>query len=161
MTPSHETGSEMTASDLENDDCDDFVTMVVDGQWLGIPALSVQDVLGPQKITRVPLAPREVAGALNLRGRIVTAIDLRVRIGLPPRPDEMKPMSSTFEEGSDLYSLLVDDVGEVLSLKATSFDPNPVALDSVLREVSNGIYPLEDKLLVVLDPSRLLSFGTA
>ena len=161
MTPSHETGSEMTASVLENDDCDDFVTMVVDGQWLGIPALSVQDVLGPQKITRVPLAPREVAGALNLRGRIVTAIDLRVRIGLPPRPDEMKPMSITFEEGSDLYSLLVDDVGEVLSLKATSFDPNPVALDSVLREVSNGIYPLEDKLLVVLDPSRLLSFGTA
>ena len=161
MTPSHETGSEMTASVLENDDCDDFVTMVVDGQWLGIPALSVQDVLGPQKITRVPLALREVAGALNLRGRIVTAIDLRVRIGLPPRPDEMKPMSITFEEGSDLYSLLVDDVGEVLSLKATSFDPNPVALDSVLREVSNGIYPLEDKLLVVLDPSRLLSFGTA
>ena len=161
MNLSHETGSEMTAGVLDKDDCDDFVTMVVDGQWLGIPALSVQDVLGPQKITRVPLAPREVAGALNLRGRIVTAIDLRIRIGLPPRTQGVMPMSITFEEGSELYSLLVDDVGEVLSLKATSFEPNPVTLDPVLREVSNGIYPLEDKLLVVLDPSRLLAFGTA
>jgi purine-binding chemotaxis protein CheW len=85
-----------------------FVTVVIERQTFGIPVLVVQDILGPQKITRVPLAPAEVAGALNLRGRIVTAINVRRRLGLAPRPAEMKGMNVVVEHDGELYSLMVD-----------------------------------------------------
>lgn len=136
----------------------DFVTMFIDRQMFGVPVLSVQDVLGPQRITRIPLAPREVAGSLNLRGRIVTAIDVRLRLGLQPRPASEKGMSIVVEFGGELYSLMVDSVGEVLSLPAAAFERNPPTLDPLWREFSAGIYRLESKLLVVLDVSRLLDF---
>jgi purine-binding chemotaxis protein CheW len=137
----------------------DFVTMVIDEQWFGIHVLSVQDILGPQKITRVPLASKEISGALNLRGRIVTAIDMRLRLGLPSRSKDESEMSVVVEEKGELYSLLVDNVGEVLSLPSSSFESNPTTLDPALRALSQGIYPLEDKLLVVLDVPKLLAFG--
>jgi len=81
-------GTELSAPETQ-----DYVTMFIEGQLFGIQVLTVQDVLGPQKITRIPLAPREVAGSLNLRGRIVTAIDVRLRLGLPKSVDESKGMS--------------------------------------------------------------------
>src|SRR5437773_6806042 len=92
----------------------DFVTMTIAEQLFGIPVLQVQDVLGPQRITRIPLAPPEVAGSLNLRGRIVTAIDLRTRLGLPQLTDGKPRMSIVVDHGGELYSLMVDQVGEVL-----------------------------------------------
>lgn len=138
----------------------DYVTMTVAGQMFGIPVLQVRDVLGPQRITCIPLAPPEVAGALNLRGRIVTAIDVRVRLGLAPRaPAEARDsMSVVVEQGGEPYSLLVDGVGEVLSVPARDFEPNPSTLDPLWRDLSAGIYRLPDRLLVALDVSRLLSF---
>lgn len=139
----------------------DFVTMLIDGQLFGIPVLTVQDVLGPQRITRIPLAPPEVAGSLNLRGRIVTAIDVRLRLGLAPRPADKKPMSVVVDMSGELYSLMVDQVGEVLSLAASAFERNPPTLDPKWREFSAGIYRLDGKLLVVLDVSHLLDFTGA
>jgi purine-binding chemotaxis protein CheW len=136
----------------------DYVTMYIEGQLFGIPVLTVQDVLGPQKITRIPLAPREVAGSLNLRGRIVTSIDVRLRLGLAARPADARAMSVVVEMGGELYSLMVDQVGEVLSLPAASFERNPATLDQLWREFSAGIYRLENKLLVVLDVTKLLDF---
>jgi purine-binding chemotaxis protein CheW len=138
---------------------EEFVTMFIEGQMFGIPVLMVQDVLGPQKITRIPLSPPEVAGSLNLRGRIVTAIDVRLRLRLAHKSDvENKGMSVVVDMRGELYSLRVDQVGEVLSLPAAKFERNPPTLDPLWREFSNGIYRLDGKLLVVLDVPRLLDF---
>ena len=136
----------------------DFVTMTVANQLFGIPVLSVHDVLGPQKITKVPLSRPEVAGVLNLRGRIVTAINIRRRLGLP---DEGKQsgMSIAVEYNGEPYSLLIDKIGEVLSVSPSTFEQNPVTLDPCWREVSIGIYRLEDGLLVILDVEKLLNIG--
>ena len=137
----------------------EFVTMTIADQLFGIPVLQVRDVLGPQRITRVPLAPAEVAGSLNLRGRIVTAIDVRRRLSLPARPAGMREMSVVVDHGGELYSLIVDSVGEVLSLSGATFEPNPATLDAHWRDVATGIYRLDGALLVVLDVTRLLTFA--
>ncbi len=138
----------------------EFVTFIVGKQLCGIPVLNVQDVLGPQRITRVPLAPPEVAGSLNLRGRIVTAVDLRLRMGLTPRPEEDKGMSVVVEHKGELYSLVVDSVGEVLNLREDSFESNPATLDMEWRRFSEGVYRLKEGLLVVLNGDSLLDYGT-
>lgn len=138
----------------------DFVSVTIANQLFGIPVLQVQDVLGSQRITRVPLAPPEVAGSLNLRGRIVTAIDVRVRLRLPPRGEGKQPMSVVVDHGGELYSLLVDSVGEVLSLDIADAERNPATLDPTWREASAGIYRLDGSLLVVLDVAKLLDFST-
>src|SRR5271165_5037882 len=113
VVPSTRRGSHEIAS---TEDHEDFVTMFIEGQMFGIPVLVVQDVLGPQRITRIPLAPPEVAGSLNLRGRIVTAIDVRLCLGLEKRPADVQGMSVVVDHGGEFYSLIVDNVGEVLTL---------------------------------------------
>lgn len=140
----------------KSDNAREFVTVTIADQWFGIPVLMVQDVLGPQKLTRIPLAQPEVAGALNLRGRIVTAIDVRRRLNLPPRPAEMAGMSVVIEYRGEPYSLMIDTVGEVLSLPSESFERSPATLNPRWREVSSGIYRLDGRLLVVLEVERLL-----
>lgn len=147
-------GTEVTVAKNE-----DFVTMTIADQVFGIPVLQVQDVLGPQRITRIPLAPPEVAGSLNLRGRIVTAIDVRLRLGLPKRPADKPGMSIVVDHKGELYSLMVDSVGEVLSLSSNDFERQPTTMDHRWREVSTGIYRLQQNLLVVLEVSRLLNFA--
>lgn len=151
------------AADLRNRVADagephEFVAITVAGQHFGIPVLQVQDVLGPQRITPIPLAPPEVAGSLNLRGRIVTAIDLRTRLKLPRLPDGEVGMSVVVDHGGELYSILVDAVGEVLSLSAADAQRNPPTLDPAWRDVSNGIYRLDHTLMVVLNVARVLDF---
>lgn len=139
----------------------DFVTVKLAGQMLGIPVLAVHDVLNAQNITKIPLAPDWVAGVLNLRGRIVTAIDLRQRLGLPVREVGQKTMSVVVEHNGEPYSLQIDEVGEVLSLEDKDFEKNPVTLDVRWREVSIGIYRLKDQLLPILNVERLLEFETS
>jgi len=134
----------------------DFVTANIAGQLFGLPVLGVQDVLGPRSVTPIPLAPPEVAGALNLRGRIVTAIDLRRRLGLPAGEQARSGMSIVVEHGSELYSLQIDAIGEVLHLEAERHEPNPPTLDACWRDVSDGVYRLDGQLMVVLDVRRLL-----
>ena len=134
----------------------DFVTMLIAEQWFGIPVLGVQEVLGQQDIARVPLAPSEVAGSLNLRGRIATAIEKRKKLGLPQREESASDMSIVVDRKGELYSLVIDSVGEVLTVARSDFERNPPTLEASIREISQGIYRLEDKLLVVLDVERLL-----
>jgi purine-binding chemotaxis protein CheW len=141
------------------DDNREFVSITVAGQLFGIPVLQVQDVLGPQRITRIPLAPPEVAGSLNLRGRIVTAIDLRTRLRLPPLPEGKTGMSIVVDHGGELYSVVVDSVGEVLNLSAATTERNPATLDPIWRDVSGGIHRLDKTLLIVLDVARVLDFS--
>jgi purine-binding chemotaxis protein CheW len=136
-----------------------FVMLTVAGQTCGVPVASVRDILGAQTITRVPLAPPEIAGSLNLRGRIVTAVDLRRRLRLPPPDTGQTLMSVVAEHGGDLYALLVDQVSEVMSLKSEAFEQNPPTLEPAWAAFSAGIYRLEDRLLVVLDVSKLLTLS--
>jgi purine-binding chemotaxis protein CheW len=140
-----------------------FLTLTVAGQLCGVPVLSVRDVLGAQVITRIPLAPQEVAGSLNLRGRIVTAIDLRRRLGLPPREGGgvigAGSMSVVVERDGELYSLLADAVGEVLPLPPSDRAPNPPTLDPLWRDVSRGVHRLGEQLLILLDVEQVLAIG--
>jgi purine-binding chemotaxis protein CheW len=152
-------GSDVTRSGGEGyGETEDFVTFNIAEQLFGIPVLKVQDVLNAHRITRIPLAPPEIAGSLNLRGRIVTAIDVRRRLNLPSRRAG-ECMSVVVDHENELYSLLVDTVGEVLALDPTNFERNPPTLGADFREYSLGIYRLEEKLLVVLDVNRLLDIG--
>jgi purine-binding chemotaxis protein CheW len=140
-------------------EADLVLTFTVGGQPCGVPVLAVRDVLGPQAIARIPLAPTEIEGAMNLRGRIVTAVDLRRRLCLPARPDGAQPMSIVVENGGELYAMLADGVGEVVPLSVGDRAPNPPTLDPVWREVSRGVYQRDGQLLILLDVDRMLAIG--
>jgi len=157
--PSKKT-ADVTPETADTGETEEYVTMLIGDQWFGIPVLGVQEVLGSQKIARVPLAPSEVAGNLNLRGRIATAIDIRTRLGMPARPEGHGGMSVVVDRGGELYSLVIDTVGEVLKLSSAEFEHNPPTIKANLRELSKGIYRLADKLLVVLDVERVLEKGS-
>lgn len=137
---------------------EEYVTFMIAEQLFGIPVLKVQDVLSSCQITRIPLAPPEIAGSLNLRGRIVTAMDVRGKLGLPPR-DNDQSISIVVEHQNELYSLMVDSVGEVVALRANEFERNPPTMESHFKEYSLGILRLNDQLMVVLDVNRLLDYG--
>jgi len=213
------TGQALVAADSTEidgaggNDAIEFVTFNIAGQLFGIPVLIVQDILLPESIASIPLAPPEVRGSINLRGRIVTVIDVRVRLGLnrrainakdesrveaankkdrdsaaergeeyvenkseKPQPDndttvteisaveEVKSkkqnhmMAVTVEHHNELYTLLVDSVGDVIALSKENYEGNPSTLDPLWREFAGGVYRLEGKLMVVLDVERLLDF---
>ena len=134
----------------------EYVTAVIGGQLFGLPILRVQDVFAPERLTKVPLAPDEIAGVLNLRGRIVTLINMRHRLGLAGEQDNTAPMVVGVESRGESYGLLIDSVGEVLKLGDIACEPNPSNLDPRLASVSTGIYRLERQLLMVLDVDRVL-----
>ncbi len=136
---------------------EEYLSLMVGGQTFGIPVLQVQDVLSHQTVAPVPLSPAEVSGSINLRGRIVTVIDMRVVLGLEPFSPDQCPKSVVVEYGDEACSLLVDEVGEVLELNVGECEPNPANLDSKWRELSNGLFRLETELLVVLDISQIVS----
>jgi purine-binding chemotaxis protein CheW len=145
--------------DKYEDVTEGFVTVVTGGQLFGMRLERVRDVFVPRGLSRVPLAPPEVAGLLNLRGRIVTAIDLRRRLGLPPREIGGEPLAVGIEERGELYGLIVDRVGDVLRLKRSSYEANPVNLDQRWAKVCAGVHRLEQGLMVVLDVDKVLDIG--
>lgn len=134
----------------------EFLTIRIEGQMFGIPILQVQDVLGEIKVTRIPLAPPQVSGSLNLRGRIVTAIDVRKCLGLPPLENVDRRMSVVVMHDDELYSLIIDEVGDVLTLQDKDFEQNPATLDITWKSVSLGVYRLSGEILVILDVPKLL-----
>jgi purine-binding chemotaxis protein CheW len=137
----------------------EYVTATVAGQLFGLPIARVQDVFVLDRLTRVPLAAPEIAGVLNLRGRIVTAIDLRRRLGLAPAAEARKRMAIGIEYKGESYGLLIDVIGEVLNLPSSGREGNPVNLEPQLARVAAGVHRLEDRLLVVLDIDRVLDLG--
>lgn len=133
-----------------------LVTVVIADQACGIPVVLVRHVLGHHRIAPIPLAPPEVAGSLNLRGRIVTAISLRRKLCLPSLPPG-EEMAVVVEYDRELYALLVDQVTEVISIETSTLEPNPPNLPRSWATISTGIYPRESHLLVVLDVDALLA----
>jgi purine-binding chemotaxis protein CheW len=143
------------------EDHKDFVSFTVADQMFGISVLEVQDILVHTRIASVPLAKPEIRGSINLRGRIVTVIDVRSRLGLPKREPETsgRQMGVTVETGHDLYTLLVDEVGDVISLKTSLLEPNPSTLDAVWRDFAAGVFRVDNRLMVVLDVKHMLEIN--
>ncbi|HEY6860899.1 MAG TPA: chemotaxis protein CheW [Pseudolabrys sp.] len=137
----------------------EFVTAVIGGQLFGLPILRVQDVFAPERLTKVPLAPADIAGVLNLRGRIVTLIDMCHRLGLGQRENDSPVMALGVESRGESYGLLIDRVSEVLKLDDMACESNPSNLDPRLASVSTGIYRLDGQLLMVLDVDRVLDIA--
>jgi purine-binding chemotaxis protein CheW len=143
----------------DNASVTEYVTFTTAGQLFGLPIEGVQDVFKPSRMTRVPLAGPEIAGVLNLRGRIVTAIHLSNRLDLPSSANDRPPMAIGIESGAESFGLLVDTVGEVLKLADSEREANPINLDRKLARVSAGVFRLDGRLLVVLDVDRVLDLG--
>lgn len=136
---------------------EEFVTFEIDGRLFGAPVGEINDVFALHGLTPVPLARADVAGLMNLRGRIITVIDARRRLGLPCRKDGYKSaMAIGIERDGESYGLIVDSLGEVLRLQPEQFEENPVNLDESWRTVCRGVYRLKKGLLLALDMNRML-----
>ena len=138
----------------------EYVTASIGEQLFGLPIARAQDVFVVDRLTRVPLAAPEIAGVLNLRGRIVTAIDLRRRLGLAREAEDRKRMAIGIEHKGESYGLLIDAIGEVMKLPSAEREDNPINLEPRLARVSAGVHRLDDRLLVVLDVDRVLDVGS-
>jgi purine-binding chemotaxis protein CheW len=143
------------------EDVVEYVTATIGSQLFGIPIARVQDVFVPDRLTRVPLAPPEIAGLLNVRGRILTVIDMRRRLDIEA-PAAGGPMLAVgIEHNGESYGLLIDQIGEARKLPALGREDNPVNLDRKLAAVSAGVHWLDARLMVVLDLDRVLDLGAS
>lgn len=136
-----------------------FSTFYLGGFLLGVEVLHVQEVIRYQEMTPVPLAPAVVRGLINLRGQIVTAIDLRRRLGLPARPADELPMNVVVRTPDGIVSLLVDEIGDVVEVAEAQFEAAPDTLTGATRELISGVYKLKGTLLLVLDVERTVLVG--
>ena len=134
-----------------------YSTFDVAGFYFGIDVMQVQEVLRYQEMTRVPLAPAVIEGLINLRGQIVTALDMRRRLGLPPRADGKTAMNVVVRTEEGAVSLLVDEIGDVVEVDSASFERPPDNLDPEIRDLVRGIHKLKDRLLLVLDIGQTLT----
>jgi purine-binding chemotaxis protein CheW len=138
-----------------------YSTFTVADHLFGVPVLEVQEVLRYQDMTCVPLASREVGGLINLRGQIVTAVDLRRRLGLADRPEGTLPMNVVLSTGDGHVSLLVDEIGDVLEVSDESFEAPPETLAGIARTLITGTYKLDGRILLVLDTAKALALEAA
>ncbi len=131
-----------------------YCTFFVDGYFFGLDVRQVQEIIRYQEMTRVPLAPEVVCGLINLRGQIVTAIDLRRRLELSDRPSDQLPVNVVVQTEDGAVSLLVDEIGDVLEVSEDLFERPPETLRGIARELIRGAYKLRDRLLLILDTER-------
>jgi purine-binding chemotaxis protein CheW len=136
-----------------------FSTFFVADLFFGVDVLNVQEVLRFQPMTPVPQAPGVIEGLINLRGQIVTAIDMRRRLGLPTRSGDKSPMNMVVRTADGAVSLLVDEIGDVLDLDAATYERTPENLDPAARELIRGVYKLKDRLLLILDAERTVDLA--
>jgi purine-binding chemotaxis protein CheW len=141
-------------------DTEAFVTFTVAGQLFGVPVIRVQDILTPDVIAPVPGGPKKVRGLINLRGRIVTVIDMRTHLSLPKAAAGESGMCVTVESRGDFYTLYVDSVGDVITLPKSLREGNPATLDAVWRDVADAVYRTDQGLMVALHVDRLLAIET-
>lgn len=138
-----------------------FATFFVDNLLFGVEVLRVQEVLRYQEMTSVPRGPEVIEGLINLRGQIVTAIDMRRRLGLPARSDGRTPMNMVVRSDDGAVSLLVDEIGDVLEVEESAFEDAPESVDPWIRELTTGMYKLKDRLLLILDTRKAIEVSAA
>jgi len=134
-----------------------FCTFIVDGLTFGVDVLRVQEVIRFQEMTRVPLASPMVSGLINLRGQIVTAIDLRRRLALTDRPADQLPMNVVVRTDDGAVSLLVDEIGDVLEVDESTYERPPETLTGAARQIVQGVYKLKESLLLIIDTNEAVS----
>jgi purine-binding chemotaxis protein CheW len=137
-----------------------FATFFVDNLLFGVKVLRVQEVLRYQEMTPVPRANEVIEGLINLRGQIVTAIDVRRRLGLRPRESERTPMNVVIRSDDGAVSLLVDEIGDVLDVDESAFEQVPENVAPGIRELTTGVYKLKDRLLLILDTAKAIDVNT-
>jgi purine-binding chemotaxis protein CheW len=136
----------------------EFVTMTIGDQLFGVNVTDIRDVFALKSLTPVPGAKPEIAGVLNLRGRIVTAIDARRKLGLPPREQGYEGMMAVgIEHDGEAYGILVDHVGDVLRIGEGELVPNPANMQANWKAISQGVYRLEGKLMITFNVETFLS----
>lgn len=133
-----------------------YATFVVDDLFFGVDVLRVQEVLRYQEMTAVPRADGVIEGLINLRGQIVTALDMRRRLNLAQRPSGETPMNVVLRSDGGAVSLLVDDIGDVIEVDPEGFEPPPATLEASAREMLEGVYKLEGRLLLILASDQVL-----
>lgn len=138
-------------------DSKQFATFFLDGLLFGIEVRKVQEVIRYQAMTRVPIAPLMIEGLINLRGQIITAIDLRRRLELPPRAAGQLPMNVVVRSEDGAVSLLVDEIGDVIDIQDDTYEGTPETLKGVARELVSGVYKSESRLLLVLDVAKAVT----
>ena len=138
-----------------------YCMFTLDGLYFGVDVLKVQEVIRYQEMTRIPGAPAVVSGLINLRGQLVTALDLRQRLQLQVRPDGQLPMNVVVRTEEGATSLLVDEIGDVIELDDSTHERPPETIDAITREVVRGVHKLEGRLLLVLDIERLIASSGA
>lgn len=129
-----------------------FCTFFMADQFYGLDVLCVQEIIRQQPMTRVPLAQAAISGLINLRGQIVTAIDMRRRLQMPERPAHVTPVNVVVQTGDGAVSLLVDEIGDVLEVDGRDFERPPETLQGASRELIEGVFKLPDRLLLILNP---------
>lgn len=144
------------AHNLE-DNFSQLITVTIHKQLFGIPVQHVRDIFKLTRITRIPMTSPEIAGVVNLRGRIVTALNLREKLGFPQPDETIRPMMIAVDYYGEMYSLMVDSVGEVLTLSEETFEKNPSTLDQRLQDLTKGIFKLDNQLLSVLDIKKIIN----
>ena len=149
--------SEINDNETKEEESKQFVTMTIGHQLFGIDVEHVVDILSPQKISSIPLTRKEIVGSLNLRGRIVTALDIRVLLDIQDKIELDKNMCVVIENKNELFSLVVDKVGDVVSISKSKLAKNPDNLNKLWHEVSIGIFPMNDELVVILGVTKVLS----
>jgi purine-binding chemotaxis protein CheW len=137
-----------------------FSTFYLDGLLFGVQVSQVQEVIRYQHMTRVPLASGEVQGLINLRGQIVTALDLRRRLNIKERSSDRLPMNVVVRSGEEAVSLLVDEIGDVLEVDNDAFERPPETLQGEARQLIRGAYKLTHRLLLVLDTEKVVNLTT-
>ena len=136
-----------------------YCSFFVDDLFFGVDVREVQEVIRYQNMTRVPLAGLEIGGLINLRGQIVTAIDLRRRLQLADRPADKLPMNVVIRTDDGAVSLLVDEIGDVLTVESETFEKTPDTLSGFAREMIEGVYKLKDHLMLVLSTNKTVNFA--
>jgi purine-binding chemotaxis protein CheW len=136
----------------------EYVSVGLAGQLFGLPIARVQDVFVPERVTRIPLAPAEIAGLVNVRGRILTVIDMWRRLGLKPPASTHARLAVGVEHKNESYALLIESIGDVLRLAPERREENPPNLELRIAQLSAGVYRLPEQLLLVLDIDRALDF---
>lgn len=131
-------------------------TFFLGDQTFGLDVLRVQEINRIQQRTPVPHAPAAVSGLINLRGQIVTAIDLRERLGFPPRDPTAQPVNIVIPSDEGPVSFLVDEVGDVIDVEDRDFEPAPATLAPAAQAYTRGVYKLSDRLLLVLEIEPIL-----
>ena len=145
-------------STVSSKDARQVCTFTVDGLLFGVDVIQVQEVLRYQEMTPVPLAPGVVSGLINLRGQIVTALDMRPRLGRPPRSADLPPTNLILRDQQRVVSLLVDEFGDVVEVEADSFEPAPETLPAASRDLIDGVYKFQPQLLLLLNTERAVRF---